>query len=232
MCPGNNYSPCTLQIIQSLRYLHDKISPHFYSAEVGLFHGREVLNHGIVYLQDIGEHHTALLCLTNNTHCCSRQYTYGGTIQGQWYFPNGTSVPNRGSYYIFDGHYWKFYRDRGLGVVRMHRRRGGVVGIYRCEIPDANGVNQTLFVGLYNQGSGTLMHCRKHNILIHKNHVFQLLAHMHVKSTGSDPSETFTRILECDSNRCLANKRHIKRLYTRSIGVGAGPVGPVLAGVK
>ena len=152
-------------------------------------HGREVLNHGIVYLQDIGERHTALLCMTNNTHCCSRQYTYGGTIQGQWYFPNGTSVPNYyiSNYHYFGDHYWEFYRNRGLGVVRMHRRSGGVVGLYRCEIPDANGVNQTLYIGLYNQSTGTLIHMQQTYILIYKNRVFQILAHMHVKSTGSDP---------------------------------------------
>ena len=151
----------------------NKIGWHLYSAEVGLFHGREVLNHGIVYLQDIGERYTALLCLTNNTHCCSRQYTYG-QVRGQWYFPNGTGV-------VVNGYGWEFYRDRGLGVVRLNRRSGGVVGLYRCEIPAADGVNQTLYVGLYNQGTGTLILIRRGYILIYINHVFQFLACMHVK---------------------------------------------------
>ena len=34
-------------------------------------------------------------------------------------------------------------------MVHLHRRTGGVSGIYRCEIPDLSGVNQTLYVGLY-----------------------------------------------------------------------------------
>ena len=42
-------------------------------------------------------------------------------------------------------------------MVRLNRRSGGVVGLYLCEIPDADGVNQTLYVGLYNQGTGTLI---------------------------------------------------------------------------
>ena len=31
-------------------------------------------------------------------------------------------------------------------MVVMHRRRGGVNGIYRCEIPDALGVTQTIYI--------------------------------------------------------------------------------------
>ena len=42
-------------------------------------------------------------------------------------------------------------------MVCMNRRSGGVVGLYRSEIPAADGVNQTLYVGLYNQGTGTLI---------------------------------------------------------------------------
>ena len=34
-------------------------------------------------------------------------------------------------------------------MVQLHRRTGGVSGIYRCVIPDQSGVNQTLYVGLY-----------------------------------------------------------------------------------
>jgi len=38
-------------------------------------------------------------------------------------------------------------------VIRLHRNRGGLGerprGIFRCELPDQTGVNQTLYVGLY-----------------------------------------------------------------------------------
>ena len=34
-------------------------------------------------------------------------------------------------------------------MVQLHRRTGGVSGIYRCVIPDQSGVSQTLNVGLY-----------------------------------------------------------------------------------
>ena len=34
-------------------------------------------------------------------------------------------------------------------MARLHRRTGGVSGIYHCVIHDQSGVNQTLYVGLY-----------------------------------------------------------------------------------
>ena len=83
-----------------------------------------------------------LLCVTpDNVTCCSTAET-GGAPLGNWYFPNGTEVPP-------DSTGWDFYRTRGPGVVRLHRRTGGVSGIYRCKIPDQSGVNQTIYVGLY-----------------------------------------------------------------------------------
>ena len=40
-------------------------------------------------------------------------------------------------------------------MVRLHRRTGGVSGIYHCVIPDQSGVNQTLSVGLYSTSAQT-----------------------------------------------------------------------------
>ena len=36
----------------------------------------------------------------------------------------------------------------------MSRRRGGVEGIYRCEIPDAVNVLQTIYIGVYSTSTG------------------------------------------------------------------------------
>ena len=96
-------------------------------------------------LEDIGENDTdALLCMTNLTACC-RSHT--GLSLGNWFLPNGTRVP---SYNVSSD----FYRDRGQMVVRMKRRGGGEDGIYRCEIPDSTKVNQTIYIGVYNAGTG------------------------------------------------------------------------------
>ena len=100
-------------------------------------------------LEDIGEDDGALLCITNYTDCCRPTYTGEmGSVLGNWYFPNGTRLPSRTS--IADD----FYRTRGQMVVRLHRRRGGVEGIYRCEIPGAMNVTQTIYIGVYSVSSG------------------------------------------------------------------------------
>ena len=106
-------------------------------------------NHGLVLLEDIGESDAqSLLCLTNRTDCCQPPQSPGGEI-GNWFFPNGSQVFNKG-----DG--WDFYTNRGPSVVRMHRRRGGVTGIYYCKIPDDDGGVQILYVGVYTNTTGQL----------------------------------------------------------------------------
>ena len=100
-------------------------------------------------LEDIGEDDTALLCMTNFTACC-RPPPFTGenrSVLGNWFFPNGTKVPS-------GGRQLDFHRTRGRSVVRLNRRRGGVAGIYRCEIPDSMNVTQTLYIGVYTAGTG------------------------------------------------------------------------------
>ena len=36
----------------------------------------------------------------------------------------------------------------------MYRRRGGVEGIYYCEIPDAMNVTQTVYIGVHSASTG------------------------------------------------------------------------------
>ena len=102
-------------------------------------------NNSIIILEDIGEGDDALFCLTNLTACCK---SVDGNVLGNWYFPNGTRVSSVG---------WDFYRNRGQMVVSMHRRRGGVEGIYRCEIPDTMNVTQTIYIGVYSASTGECM---------------------------------------------------------------------------
>ena len=93
-------------------------------------------NNSIVTLENIREDVDALLCITNLTACCRPPYTDGHAL-GNWFFPNGTRVPSAGKQ-------WNFYRGRGKMVVELKRRRGGVEGIYHCEIPDSMNVTQTI----------------------------------------------------------------------------------------
>ena len=103
-------------------------------------------------LEDIGEGDDALLCTTANTACCSRSESPGRAILGQWYYPNGSAVAD--NIVNSQGDMWEFYRTRGLSIVRLNRRRGGVTGIYRCEIPDTVGDNQTIYIGVYAVSTG------------------------------------------------------------------------------
>ena len=99
-------------------------------------------------LEDIGENDDALLCIANQTACCQYPYTGGmERVLGNWFFPNGTGVHS-------DGMKWDIYRTRGQMVVSMNRRRGGVEGIYRCEIPDAMSVIQNIYIGVYSASTG------------------------------------------------------------------------------
>ena len=102
-------------------------------------------------LEDIGEGDDALLCITNLTACCRPNITpyigEMGRALGNWFFPNKSRVPGAGNQ-------WDIYRNRGQTVVRMHRRRGGIEGIYHCEIAGIFGFIQTLYIGVYSANTG------------------------------------------------------------------------------
>ena len=94
-------------------------------------------------MEDIGEGDDALHCMTDFRNCCRPPYT--GEMEnalGNWFFPNETRVPSSGGQ-------WDIYRTRGQSVVLLQRRRGGVEGIYRCEMPDAMNVIQTIYIRVY-----------------------------------------------------------------------------------
>ena len=94
-------------------------------------------NNSIVTLNDIAENDGALLCYTNSVDCCKN-------TQSEWYFPNGTTVgtSDAGS---------DLYRNRGPSVVRLNRRNNAMMptGVFHCEIPDASGTRQDIYVGIY-----------------------------------------------------------------------------------
>ena len=98
-------------------------------------------------LEDIGEGGTALLCMTDQPACCRPPYTVGKSAIGNWYFPNGSRV-------LSSGMNWNFHRTRGQSVVFLQRRRGGVVGVYRCVISDTMNATQNIYIGVYTTGSG------------------------------------------------------------------------------
>ena len=99
-------------------------------------------------LEDIGEGEDALFCITNQTACCRSPYTgVMGPALGNWFFPNESRV-------LSGNANDDFYRTRHQMMVHLHRRRGGVEGIYHCEIPDGMNVTQAIYIGVYSASTG------------------------------------------------------------------------------
>ena len=98
----------------------------------------------------------ALECHTDDTTCCRGIDSPDGQGRGEWYYPDGTAVlpPSNDSNQTTQ----LFYRTRGHMVIRLNQVDGnltGISGVYRCEIPGADGNNITRYINLYN-GSGSL----------------------------------------------------------------------------
>ena len=95
-------------------------------------------------LEDIGQGVNALLCITNLSACCLQPYGFG---MGNWYFPNATKVRS-------NGNQSDFFRTRGQMMVCLNHKKGGVDGIYRCEISDSTNAVQTIYIGVYTATTG------------------------------------------------------------------------------
>ena len=100
------------------------------------------LNNSILFHGSIGEgQDDSLRCVANNSECCTNG-------QGNWYDERGDEV-HQGS----DGKS-ELYVSRGQGVVYLNRRTGGSVGLWRCDIPDSDGVRQSLYIYLWTPKTG------------------------------------------------------------------------------
>ena len=112
-----------------------------------LWQGIQYPNNSILNIEAVGEGEHSLICQTDKRPCCgTRPYRFG-----EWYYPDGRRVPTLG-----EGE--SFYRDRyDEGIVRLNRRAGDnyttYPGLFYCELPDANGMNQILYVELLSRDS-------------------------------------------------------------------------------
>ena len=96
-------------------------------------------------MTDIGTGDAALLCTTTYTPCC----TNFENPETHWYFPNGSRVPNNPNL--------PYRRTRGAypgRVILSRNSESTTTGIFHCDIPDASGVIQSLYVGIYDSGTG------------------------------------------------------------------------------
>ena len=85
------------------------------------------------------------MCVTDLEACCE------SPLYGDWYYPDGSRVAvwggttfrtNRGQNEVINGQ--QFYGSVRLWSRYSTRERG----LFHCELPDANGVNQTLCVNI------------------------------------------------------------------------------------
>ena len=80
------------------------------------------------------------------------QSANNGSNIGLWYYPNSTQVPFfTGNLSINNSAQSPLFSKRFTGQIALARNENlkNYQGLYTCIIPDENGVNQTLVVGVY-----------------------------------------------------------------------------------
>ena len=83
-----------------------------------------------------------LMCVTDVVACCESPEL------GNWHLPAG-SVGGSGQFRINRGQNEEINGQQLYGSVRLWRRyTPNERGLFRCELPDANGVNQNLYVNI------------------------------------------------------------------------------------
>ena len=116
---------------------------YYYEAHINIgvyfeLKGVRYENNSVVNIHTIGEGDSALLCKTDNPDCCSCSRL------GTFYNPCGAQVP------AYSSQHQCFYRKRGDQVIRLNRKNGtsSPTGRYTCEIPDADGITQKIFINI------------------------------------------------------------------------------------
>ena len=96
--------------------------------------GNVLVNNSFILRPRIGEgHNDSLHCVTDNSDCCSNG-------EGNWYDERGEVQQGP----VGDSD--RLYVTRGNRVVYLNRRIGGGSGMWRCDNPDSNGVQQSIYI--------------------------------------------------------------------------------------
>ena len=80
----------------------------------------------------------SLRCVTDYSDCC----TGTGSDVGNWFDRNGSEVHQE------PGGDTNLYVTRGERVVYLNRNKGGAIGMWRCDIPDSDGMMQSIYIYL------------------------------------------------------------------------------------
>ena len=98
------------------------------------FKGSILVNNSFINRRTIGTGDDALKCVTNNAACCTNSAVRYWTNPADAAVQQGVS----GSADL--------YVTRGHGVVSLNLRNNGVPGMWRCSIPDTNGMIQNIYI--------------------------------------------------------------------------------------
>ena len=114
---------------------------HTYTVYFSLGSTNITTNNSEILITDIGEDVPgglpSLTCHTDLTECCRNPDTRGQGGRGEWYYPDGRTVPNQAANE-------DFYRVRNAPqVVRLSRRQRSnplsPTGSYCCVVPTTRG---------------------------------------------------------------------------------------------
>ena len=66
---------------------------------------------------------------------------------GEWYLPDGALLSTAGT---------AFTRGHVASAVSLNRRSSGTspTGLFRCDVPDASGTSQSIYIGIYAESAG------------------------------------------------------------------------------
>ena len=113
--------------------------PHF---ELG---DRVLTNNSYINRGGIGEGvNNSLKCVTDYSDCCAG----AGSDVGNWFDRNGSEV-HQGADGATD-----LYVTREEGVIYLNRITGGAIGMWRCDIPDSDGMIQSIYIYLGTSTTG------------------------------------------------------------------------------
>ena len=146
---------CTPSFASKDCLIVSEVDAKLFSTGIGLtLNNVQYTNNSVVTITDIGTGSAALLCTTTFKPCCFSGPE--GTPGTHWYFPNGSRVDRLNTL--------PYYRNRTntghpiedpIGTVLLHRNpEGTTTGVFRCEIRDAIGAFQSIYVGIYNATTG------------------------------------------------------------------------------
>ena len=109
------------------------------------FNGNVLVNNSYIYRGGIGEGvNNSLHCVTDHSNCCNNSGL------SDWY--DETEMPvHQGE----DGNS-SLYVTRGKRVVYLNRRTGGSRGMWRCDIPDGSGTDQSIYIYLGTKQKGII----------------------------------------------------------------------------